>query len=110
MTGPFSVTVAGPSSDGKSPRWAGSFPSHIHKRVTNSTTPRADEDDGARLSYSFEGETFVDTGCDVRLRFAKWKGARMAVYCFGPNGGWIDVDYLRFTHGSNTAYANISQP
>ena len=69
------------------------------KRVTNSTIPRADEDDRARLSYSFDGSAFVDTGSEVRLRFGKWKGARMAVYCFGPNGGWIDVDYLRFTHG-----------
>ncbi len=50
----------------------------------------------ARLFYSRDGRTFVDTEVDATLKFAKWKGARPAVYCYGPNGGSVDVDYVHY--------------
>ncbi|HWA29425.1 MAG TPA: glycoside hydrolase 43 family protein [Lacunisphaera sp.] len=53
----------------------------------------------ARLAYSTDGKTFTDTGLEVKLRFSQWKGARLALYCYGPGGGAADFDFLRFTHG-----------
>ena len=51
----------------------------------------------ARLLYSLDGKTYTDTGVAVELKFAKWKGARMAVFCYGSNPGMADVDYIRYT-------------
>lgn len=57
--------------------------------------------DAARLKYSLDGEAFVDTGMQVRLKFSQWKGARYALYCYGSGGGAADFDEVRFTHGSD---------
>ena len=51
----------------------------------------------ARLLYSSDGKTYTDTGAAVALKFGQWKGARLAVYCFGPNGGAVDLNYLHYT-------------
>lgn len=51
----------------------------------------------ARLFYSLDGEHYIDTGLAVELKFAKWKGARLALFCFGPNGGSVDVDFLKYS-------------
>jgi len=32
----------------------------------------------------------------VQLKFANWKGARLGVFCYGANGGAVDVDYVRY--------------
>ena len=53
----------------------------------------------ARLFYSTNGETYTDTSQAVELKFGKWKGARPAVFNYGPNGGIADVDYIRYTLG-----------
>ncbi|HKI69900.1 MAG TPA: beta-xylosidase, partial [Verrucomicrobiae bacterium] len=53
----------------------------------------------ARLFYSTDGETYTDTGRTVELKFAKWKGARPAVFNYGPNGGIADVNYIRYALG-----------
>jgi beta-xylosidase len=50
----------------------------------------------AHLLYSLDGRTYADTGVPVKLNFAKWKGARLAVFCHGPNGGSVDVDFVRY--------------
>ncbi len=55
--------------------------------------------DTGRLLYSLDGRTYADAGVVVKLKFAKWKGARPAVFCYGPNGGSIDVDYVRYRLG-----------
>ncbi len=57
------------------------------------------EGDRARLLFSLDGRDFRDAGLAVTLRFAKWKGARPAVFCYGPNGGAVDVDYVRYDLG-----------
>lgn len=44
--------------------------------------------------------TFVDTGLAVPLKFSQWKGARIALFCFGEGGGAADFGEFRFTHGS----------
>lgn len=53
----------------------------------------------ARLFYSLDGTTYTDTGAKVELKFGKWKGARIAVFCYGPESGVVDVDFVRYTLG-----------
>jgi len=57
--------------------------------------------DTARLAYSTDGKTFNDTGLEVKLRFSQWKGARLALFCYGPGGGAADFDWFRFKHGTD---------
>ncbi len=54
----------------------------------------------AHLSYSVDGTTYVDTGLDVTLTFSQWKGARLALFCYGEGGGAADFDYFRFQPGN----------
>lgn len=53
----------------------------------------------ARLLYSSDGEHYTDTGQAVELKFGKWKGARLALFCYGPNGGTADVDFVKYDLG-----------
>jgi beta-xylosidase len=59
--------------------------------------------DAARLWYSLDGKTYTDTGVAVQLKFASWKGARLGVFCYGANGGVVDVDYVRYRCGNRLA-------
>jgi beta-xylosidase len=54
----------------------------------------------ARLSYSLDGQTFVDTGTKVRLRFGFWKGARVSIFSYGGGGGSADFDYVHYQYGN----------
>lgn len=56
------------------------------------------EADSARLFYSLDGKTFADTGIAFKLMFKHWKGARIAVFSYGPNGGCADFDYIRYRY------------
>jgi beta-xylosidase len=53
-----------------------------------------------RLFYSLDGRAYVDTGKTFRLFFRFWKGARIAVFSFGPGGGSADFDYVRYRYGA----------
>ncbi len=57
--------------------------------------------DAGRLLYSLDGETYVEAGDVFRLRFRFWKGARIAIFSYGPNGGAADFDYLRYAYGTS---------
>ena len=46
----------------------------------------------ARFQFSFDGRVFADLGAAVALKFGQWKGARIALYSFGPVGGHGDFD------------------
>ena len=50
----------------------------------------------ARLLYGIDGKHYNDTGRDVELKFGDWKGARPALFCFGPGGGTADVDFVKY--------------
>ncbi len=50
----------------------------------------------ARLFFSTDGEHYTDTGLAVELNFGDWKGARLALFCYGPNGGMADVDFVKY--------------
>jgi hypothetical protein len=43
------------------------------------------------------GKADADIGASVDLRFVNWKGVRLAVFCYGPNQGAVDVDYVHYT-------------
>jgi xylan 1,4-beta-xylosidase len=53
----------------------------------------------ARLSYGPDGGSFTDSGAEITLKFGSWKGARMALFCYGAGGGSADFDDFRFRHG-----------
>jgi len=55
--------------------------------------------DNARLLYSLDGKIFVDTDVVIELKFGQWKGARLALYCYGDGQGAADFDYFHFSHG-----------
>jgi beta-xylosidase len=55
--------------------------------------------DTGRLLYSLDGRSYVDTQMPFRLVFRFWKGARIAVFSFGNNGGSADFDYVRYLYG-----------
>jgi beta-xylosidase len=54
---------------------------------------------GCHFAYSFDGIHFIETSTQFKMGFKNWKGGRPAIYTFGPNGGFIDVDYFRYTYG-----------
>jgi beta-xylosidase len=55
--------------------------------------------DVARLEYSLDGRSWVDTGVTFALVFGHWKGARVGVFCYGRLGH-VDVDWVRYRYGS----------
>ncbi len=58
--------------------------------------------DTGRVLYSLDGKSFVDPGDVFHLRFRFWKGARVAIFSYGPNGGAADFDYVRYRYGATT--------
>lgn len=59
--------------------------------------------DRGRFFYSLDGVRYVDTGLAPQLRFAQWKGARLALFTFGAGGGHVDFDYVRVRTGGSLA-------
>jgi beta-xylosidase len=58
--------------------------------------------DTGRLFYSLDGKTYVDTGRTFRLIFRHWKGSRISIFSYGPNGGSADFDYIRYKYDATT--------
>jgi beta-xylosidase len=52
------------------------------------------------FAYSFDGIHFSDAPSGFKLAFKDWKGSRPAVYNFGMAGGYVDVDYFRYSYGA----------
>jgi len=50
-----------------------------------------------RLAFSTDGDNFLDLGSEVPLKFGDWKGARVALFCFGAGDGFADFDEVRYT-------------
>ena len=48
-----------------------------------------------------------DAGATFKLGFVNWKGSRPALYSFGPNGGYVDVDFFHYTYGTTVQEAMI---
>ena len=60
------------------------------------------------LRYSLDGKTYVDTGKTFRLFFRFWKGARIAIFSYGPGGGSADFDYVRYKYGTTAETLGLS--
>jgi beta-xylosidase len=54
--------------------------------------------DMSRLLFSLDGKSYIDTGKTFRLFFRFWKGARISIFSFGPNGGAADFDYVHYQY------------
>jgi beta-xylosidase len=61
--------------------------------------------DQAHFAYSLDGKTFTDTGITYQLGYGNWKGSRPALYSFGPNGGYVDVDSFHYAFGTTVQEA-----
>jgi beta-xylosidase len=61
-----------------------------------------------RLFYSLDGKNYVDTGKPFRLFFRFWKGARIAIFSFGPDGGSADFDYVRYRYDATTEALSVN--
>jgi len=53
----------------------------------------------ATLWYSAEGMTYADTGVKATLKFLKWKGARVGMFSYGPDGA-ADFDYFHYQYST----------
>lgn len=54
------------------------------------------------FSYSFDGKKFVELGNTFQVKEGKWIGAKVGLFCSRPSiktvdGGWVDVDWFRFS-------------
>lgn len=55
--------------------------------------------DQARFAYSLDGRTFTPIGGAVTLKAGQWKGARVAIYCYGDGGGYAEFDSFHYQVG-----------
>jgi beta-xylosidase len=53
---------------------------------------------GLFFSGNGANRPFVNVGKTVQLRFAYWKGARPAIFCFGGGNGHVDVAEFGYTY------------
>jgi beta-xylosidase len=58
-------------------------------------------DDFGWLSYSLDGRNYVRLEKPFRLFFKHWKGSRISLFSFGPNGGSADYDYVRYKYSKS---------
>ena len=58
-----------------------------------------------RLLYSLDGRVYSDTGRTFALASGCWKGARIALFCYGADGGHTDIDWFRYGYGPASASA-----
>ncbi|WP_245844100.1 family 43 glycosylhydrolase [Nibricoccus aquaticus] len=63
----------------------------------------------ARLLYSLDGASYVDTGIAVQLRAGQWKGARVGLFCYGEGGGSVAVDYFRYRYAGALAEVAVDR-
>jgi beta-xylosidase len=59
--------------------------------------------DAARLLYSLDGTTWVDSGTSAKLAFGQWKGARVTLFAYGDGEGAADFDEFAYRHSRGAA-------
>jgi len=59
--------------------------------------------DAARLFWSADGVAWTDSGVRATLKFASWKGARVALFAYGDGQGAADFDEVRYRHSAADA-------
>ena len=53
-----------------------------------------------RYMYSLDGKKFESVPGTTTLSFQSWKGARIALYSYGPNPGAADFDSFHYQYFS----------
>ncbi|KOV61409.1 hypothetical protein ADL01_31130 [Streptomyces sp. NRRL WC-3618] len=63
----------------------------------------------SQFSYSLDGSTFTSFGGTYQLTWAGYRGDRIGLYTYNPNGtGYVDVDSVRYTVATAKAYTCVS--
>jgi beta-xylosidase len=67
----------------------------------------ANDGDQARFLFSTDGRAFRDFGPVFTVRFGKWTGDRIGLFCFNEEEpkGHVDVDWLRYDYDGPKAAA-----
>lgn len=68
------------------------------------------EGNAGRLFYSLDGEDYVEAGKPFHMTFRFWKGARIAVFNYGDQGGVADFDYIhyRYSNALQQPFSNVA--
>jgi beta-xylosidase len=66
--------------------------------------------DRGMLYYSLDGKTWSDTGQSFRMIFRFWKGARIGIFSYGPNGGSADFDFVHYNYGASIVPLGLPAP
>ncbi|MET7517974.1 family 43 glycosylhydrolase [Streptomyces sp. NPDC005480] len=62
-----------------------------------------------RFSYSFDGNTFTAFGGIYQLSWGGYRGDRVGLYTYNPNGtGYVDIDEVQYTLTPTRAYTCVS--
>jgi beta-xylosidase len=58
------------------------------------------EGDQAEFAYSTDGQTYATFGSKFTVKFGKWTGDRLGLFCWNDKSasGHIDVDYFRYDY------------
>lgn len=63
----------------------------------------------SRFSYSLEGSTFTPFGGTYQLTWGGYRGDRLGLYTYNPNGtGHVDVDSVQYTIAPTRAHTCVS--
>jgi hypothetical protein len=63
----------------------------------------------SRFSYSLDGSTFTAFGGTYQLTWGGYRGDRVGIYTYNPNGtGYVDVDSVQYTIAPTRAYKCVS--
>ncbi|MDF3148701.1 RICIN domain-containing protein [Streptomyces sp. T21Q-yed] len=63
----------------------------------------------SRFSYSLDGSTFTQVGGTYQLTWGGYRGDRVGLYTYNPNGtGYVDVDSVQYTIAPTRAYTCVS--
>ncbi|MHB8899880.1 MAG: beta-xylosidase family glycoside hydrolase, partial [Thermoguttaceae bacterium] len=58
------------------------------------------EGDQARFAYSTDGQSYTDFGPVFTVKFGKWTGDRLGLFCWNEKeeSGYLDVDWFRYEY------------
>lgn len=59
------------------------------------------------FAWSLDGKTFTDAPNTFKMGFQSWKGGRPAIYSYGAQGGYVDVDYFHYAYGTTADEAKL---
>jgi beta-xylosidase len=57
------------------------------------------QDVDCHFVYSLDGKQFTDAPNTFKMGFQSWKGGRPAIYSYGKEGGFVDVNYFHYGYG-----------